>query len=384
MMHIIEVNNSKTARDFLQVAVEIYKSDNNWIQPLNKDIEDKFNPQKNKLFAEGAKAIRWILESDGKLIGRIAAFINPNYKEEQPTGGIGFFECINDKKAAHLLFDTAKQWLETQGIEAMDGPINFGERDQWWGLLVEGFQEPLYNMNYNLPYYQELFESYGFQLYFNQECFEMTMETPISPRMQALHNRLMATNMYKVEHLKLNNLDKYIHDFMTIYNLAWASHGGGKQLTIKQTTNLFRSMKPIIEEKLVWFVYSDNKPIAFWISLPDLNQWFKKMKGKFGLLQKLYFLYLTKFEKLDKAVGIAFGVVPEFQSRGVEALMIIEGRKEIAKSTKVKRYELQWIGDFNPKMIKIAQELGTTRSRRLITYRYLFDRTKPFERHRIL
>lgn len=383
-MNIIEVNNSKTAKDFLQVAVEIYKSDIHWIQPLNKDIEDKFNPQKNKLFAEGAKAKRWILENDGKLIGRIAAFINPNYQEDQPTGGIGFFECINDKKAAYLLFDTAKKWLETQGIEAMDGPINFGERDQWWGLLVEGFQEPLYNMNYNLPYYQELFESYGFQLYFNQECFEMTMETPISSRMQALHNRLTATNMYKVEHLKLNDLDKYIRDFMTIYNLAWASHGGGKQLTIKQTTNLFRSMKPIIEEKLVWFVYSDNKPIAFWISLPDLNQWFKKMKGKFGLLQKLYFLYLTKFEKLDKAVGIAFGVIPEFQNRGVEALMIIEGRKEIAKSTKIRRYELQWIGDFNPKMIKIAQELGTTRSRKLITYRYLFDRTKPFERHRIL
>src|SRR5690554_1643066 len=65
-------------------------------------------------------------------------------------------------------------------METMDGPINFGERDQWWGLLVEGFYEPLYNMNYNFPYYVDLFENYGFKTYFNQECFAL----PITQKLQ--------------------------------------------------------------------------------------------------------------------------------------------------------------------------------------------------------
>ncbi len=91
-----------------------------------------------------------------------------------PVGGIGFFDCINDQAAADMLFDVAKHWLLQKGMEAMDGPINFGERDRWWGLVVEGFEPPpLYCMNFNPPYYQHLFENYGFRNYFNQICFGM-------------------------------------------------------------------------------------------------------------------------------------------------------------------------------------------------------------------
>ena len=104
-----------------------------------------------------AKLIRWILKDDeGKLIGRIAAFTNKKYKnkgDDVPVGGIGFFECINNQEAADLLFDNAKHWLIQKGMEAMDGPINFGERDRWWGLITDGFTPPLYCMNYNPPYY---------------------------------------------------------------------------------------------------------------------------------------------------------------------------------------------------------------------------------------
>jgi hypothetical protein len=69
----------------------------------------------------------------------------------QPTGGMGFFECIDSKEAAFMLFDTGKAWLlaQNKGIEAVDAPINFGERDSWWGCLVDGFHEPVYTMNYN-------------------------------------------------------------------------------------------------------------------------------------------------------------------------------------------------------------------------------------------
>jgi len=173
-MQITEVTTPALSLAFIRVNVEINKGNANYIRPLDKDVLETFDEKKNKTFRHG-KCIRWILTDDtGKPAGRIAAFVNKKYKnkgDDLPVGGIGFFDCINDQQAANLLFDTAKKWLQAQGMEAMDGPINFGERDRWWGLLVEGFQEPLYCMNYNYPYYQDLFETYGFQNFFNQHCF---------------------------------------------------------------------------------------------------------------------------------------------------------------------------------------------------------------------
>jgi hypothetical protein len=170
-MQVIEVNSAGHKKDFLLFPKLIYASDANWIQPLNDDIESVFNTAKNKFFRHG-ECTRWILKNNSnKVVGRIAAFIDKKTvtkNNKQPTGGIGFFECIDDKDVAFKLFDTAKDWLADRGIEAMDGPINFGERDSWWGLLVEGFHEPPYKMNYNPVYYQEFFESYGFKIYFKQ------------------------------------------------------------------------------------------------------------------------------------------------------------------------------------------------------------------------
>ncbi len=159
-----------TSKDFIKVNVRINKEEQNYIQPLNKDINDVFDVNKNKYLKKG-KVRRWVLEDDsGEQIGRIAAFINVRYKnkgDKFKVGGIGFFDCINNQEAANILFDTSIEWLKSEGMEAVDGPINMGERDRWWGLLVEGFHPPQYGLNWNQPYYQSLFEMYGFQ---NLKC----------------------------------------------------------------------------------------------------------------------------------------------------------------------------------------------------------------------
>lgn len=383
-MKIIEVYNKQTQKAFLELPRFIYKNDSNWIAPLETDIKNIFSNKTNKLLNQGAEVKRWLIYENNVVVGRIAAFVNPNYKEQQPTGGIGFFECVNNQKAAHLLFDTAKAWLENKGMQAMDGPINLGERDQWWGLLVEGFQSPLYQMNYNLPYYQQLFESYGFKNYFNQECYQLTIGSKLSDRLQKFHQRIKASNQYQAEYFQKKNLKKYVQDFVTIYNDAWSVHGGGKQLTFEQALKIFKQMRPVIVEKLIWFVYHNNRPIAFWVNLPELNVYFSKLNGKFGWFEKLKFLFLKTFTENKKVVGLVFGVVQEFQGRGVEAFMIEEGRAVFFNELKIEQYEMQWIGDFNPKMIKIAHELGATLSRKFTTYRYLFDSSMEFQRHRIL
>jgi hypothetical protein len=108
------------------------------------------------------------------------------------------------------------------------------------------------------------------------------------------------------------------------------------------------------------------------------------MNGKFGLWQKLLFLWLKYTGRCRRFTGIVFGVVPEFQGKGADAFMIVEGAKVIQGEHLYEEYELQWIGDFNPKMINIAENLDAQRSRQLTTYRYLFDRTREFKRHPII
>ncbi|HEU4554978.1 MAG TPA: hypothetical protein VFS25_19160 [Chitinophaga sp.] len=383
-MELIKVDNEKTARLFIQVHVDLNKHNAQWIRPLDKDINAVFDPEKNKAFRHG-ECVRWLLKSkDGKWLGRIAAFVNEKYRnkgDEQPTGGIGFFDCIHDQAAANLLFDTAKQWLQERGMGAMDGPINFGERNNWWGLLTAGFHEPLYCMNYNPPYYKDLFENYGFRPFFYQVCFALNVADRLQEKFYARHAALEKDPAFTARHIKKNQLEKFAEDFSIIYNKAWAGHDGGKELSQAQVLQIFRQMKPVMDEKVVWFVYYNNAPIACWLNLPELNQFFKHMNGKFGLWQKLKFLWLKYTGQCRKFTGIVFGIVPEFQGKGVDAFMILEGAKLIQGQHLYDDYEMQWIGDFNPKMINIGENLGAYRSRQLTTYRYLFDRTKEFKRH---
>ena len=149
-----EVTSPQLAREFLNLPKRIYKGNRNWVCPLDEDIEKVFDPARNPLFGDG-EAIRWLVRNrKNEVVGRIAAFYNREQAaiEEQPTGGCGFFEAINDQEVADLLFDAARMWLASRGMEAMDGPINFGPRDTWWGLLVEGYEfQPLYANPSSIP-----------------------------------------------------------------------------------------------------------------------------------------------------------------------------------------------------------------------------------------
>jgi hypothetical protein len=383
-MRMHEVKTEADKKAFLQVPVDLYKNDPNWIRPLNKDIEEVFDPARNKFFKRG-ECNRWLLkDNDGNIKGRIAVFVNRQYKQDQPTGGLGFFECINDQECANFMFDHARQWLQQRGMEAMDGPVNFGERDKWWGLVVEGFYSPLYGMNYNPPYYQSLFEQYGFKTYFNQVCFGMQVKDRLDEKFYLRHDAIAKNPDFRAAMINKSKIPQFAKDFTYIYNKAWAGHGSGKSLDEKQVLKMFGSMKPVMDESLIWFVYHKEEPIAMWINLPDLNQYFKHMNGKLGLLEKIRFFLLQKFGKCSRFVGLVFGIIPEFQGKGIDSFMIIEGAKVIQSRAKYEDYEMQWIGDFNPKMINIAENLGTYRSRILCTYRYLFDRKKEFKRHPIL
>ncbi len=388
-MQLIPVNDTTTAQQFIQVAIQLNKQDPNWIRPLDKDINEVFDKDKNKTFRFG-EVVRWILKDDnGKLIGRIAAFVNKKYKnkgDDVPIGGIGFFECINNQLAADFLFDNAKNWLIQRGIEAMDGPINFGERDRWWGLITKGYFEPLYCMNYNPPYYVTLFENYGFKLFYNQVCFAMDATKKIAQKTQERYDLILGNPDISMRLVNKNELEKYATDFTKIYNKAWAGHGGLKHMAREQVLIMFKKMKPVMDERILYFAYYKTEPIAMFINLPDINQYFKHFNGRFGLLQKLEFVWRQKFRRSKKFVGLVFGIVPEWQGKAIDAFIIGECARIVQVDPILYlEYEMQWIGDFNPKMINLAENFGDTfRSRNLATFRYLFDRTTAFKRHPVV
>jgi hypothetical protein len=388
-MKIVEVTTAAQVREFLLLPVRLYKEEPKWIRPLDKDIESVFDHDKNKAFRHG-ECVRWLLQDDaGQTIGRVAAFVYEKTVKkgnDQPTGGMGFFECINDQAAAFQLFDRCKTWLQSKGMEAMDGPINFGNRDRWWGLLIDGFdREPNYQCNYNFPYYKQFFEAYGFQVYFYQFTFGRKVMDPVTPRLAEKAAITAANPDYEFRHLKKSEIPKLAEYILKVYNKAWANRSETPELTMAQAKLIVKQMKPIMDVKLLYFGFFKGEPIAFFLSLPEINQVFKYVNGKLDLPGKIKFLWHTIRKTNRKAFGILFGVVPEQQAKGVDGAMIMESRRVLQDNYKrYDEYEMNWIGDFNPKMINVVEQVGAARVKRHATYRKLFDESKPFKRSPIL
>ncbi len=388
-MKLKEVNDAGTAKLFLEVNAAMNKNNPAYIRPLDVEINEVFDKTKNKAFKYG-EAKRWILLNDNnETIGRIAAFTNSKYINkgtDYSVGGVGFFDCIDNKEAAAILFDVAKQWLHQKGMEAMDGPINFGDRDKWWGLLIEGSdRRPIYGIAFNPPYYQHLVEEYGFKNYYDQYYFARGVDDPLPSKFQERYAKFKAKPDYSARHILIKNLEKHARDFTTVYNAAWAQHGEEKEITQEQVMKLFNKMKPVMDERLIWFAYYKEEPIAMWINIPDLNEYFKHFNGKFGWVEKLRLLWMKRRGECKIFTGVAFGIVPKYQSLGVDSFMIQEGGNFFQHKGWYHTYEMGWAGDWNPKMINIYKSLGSHQSRHLITYRYIFDEQKhPFERHPVM
>ena len=382
-MEINEVRTTSEIKRFHQVPFDIYKNDKHWIPHIRQDVEKVFTPGKSKAIKEGGEIIRWLLTDNGKDIGRVAAFVNKvtMNTSEITTGGMGFFECANDKDAAFLLFNSCVEWLKKRGMEAMEGPVNFGERNQYWGLMVSNFDNPpVYLQAYNPPYYQKFFDEFGFGIYFEQDIFWRSILEPAQPVFYRKYNQIKNDPRFKITNIRGMTIQKVAEDFRTVYNGGWGDHEHFKPMSEEAAFKIFKSMEKVIDPDIIIFVYYDNKPSAFYISIPELNQVFRHINGNLNWVGKLKFLWHNWLQPSDRMMGIIFGVIKEWQGKGLEAGMIVFGEKTIVPKNKYKDTVLNWIGDFNPKMIKVAENLGATPWRKYYTYKYLFDRTKEFKR----
>ncbi len=382
-MQVIEVSDKQTINSFHELPYKIYKGDSNWVPPLRMMVENVLDPKKNSALQNG-NVKRWVILKDGECVGRTGAFFTKSYSYEfdQPTGGVCFFESINDQEVANLLFDTAKEWLSSLSVEAMDGPINIGENFFNWGLLTDGFMQQSFGMNYHPEYYKKLWEAYGFKTYYEQYSYHLDITSPDLPeRFWKIAAWMAKKPNYRFEKFSFKKSEKYISDFLTIHRKAWESHDNYKPIEKQELRSLIKDSKVMLDEDFIWFVYHDDKPVAFFMMMPDLNQLLKNFRdGKMSLIRYFKLLYFKKKRIINRCRVLVMGVVPKFQKSGIESGIFWQIRQVLLKKHWYNEMELSWVGDFNPKMISIFKATGAAHKKTHLTLRYLFDREKEFKR----
>ena len=390
-MKAIEVLTENDKKEFIDFPKKLYKNDPFWVCPLDAGIEDLFNPKVNHLFNRGV-ATRWILKDDNNItIGRVAAFIDEvrSAANSQPTGGMGYFEVIESRDAAFMLFDTAKNWLSERGVEAMDGPINFGENDTNWGLLVDGFMQQGFGMPYNMKYYKEFFEAYGFRTYFEQYSYHREVRgennriIEFPERIMKISKWLSSRPGYTFRHFEMSRADEFVNDIVEIYNATWAVFK--QDFTPLERSALYKTLnnaKAIIDEEIIWFAYHNDKPISFFILFPDANQILKLLNGKLHLWNKIKFIYYKLTHKMTRVRGLVGGVHPAYQNSGIESAIFYQVYQAFKKKPWITELELSWTGDFNPKMIAVYEAVGGKKAKTHITFRYMINKELTFRMYK--
>ena len=389
-MQILEVVTINSRKEFIDLPKRLYKGDPFWVCPLDSATESVFDPAINHTFKHG-EAARWIISDGGLTIGRIAAFIDTvrSAANNQPTGGIGFFEVTESREAAFLLFDKAKLWLKDRGMEAIDGPINFGENDTNWGLLVDGFIQQGFGMPYHKQYYRRFFEEYGFRTYFEQYSYHRMIRgvnneiVQFPERIMKIAAWLAKRPGYSFQHFDVRNKEKYVKDIVEIYNSAWSVFK--EDFTPLEPAFLYESFekaRPIIDEELIWFAYHNDRPISFFVLFPDVNQILIHFDGKMHFWNMIRFLYYKLTHKMTRMRAVAGGVHPSYQNSGVESAIFLQLYHMFIKKPWFRELELSWVGDFNPKMIAIYEALGASRAKTHITFRYLINDKLQFRTYK--
>lgn len=381
---IIKVNSAAERAMFSDAARFIYSDDDEWVCVPDRMLENIFNSEKNPSYDDGS-ASRWILTDGEKPVGRIAAFYNERKLNGHAhrIGQIGFFECINDVNGSRLLFEAAVNWLKSININGVEGPVNFGENDRFWGLLVEGFTSPPFTTNYNKAYYQKLFEDFGFQVYYQMFSNEINLNNEMPERFRKISEWLVTKSDIEVRHVNKSNLHEFASYFLQIYNDAWQYHDGFTPMTLKQAKRFADEMKHVVIDNMCPFAFVRGEPAGFIIAVPDLNQIFKQFEGKINLFQQLLFKWKSRNNykwyidngMLNRVHAIAIGIRPKFQQYGLETAMMMSSLESVRKAG-FKTIELRWAGDFNPKVIRLHKAVGAYPIRKHVVFRKMFNETE--------
>ncbi len=330
-----------------------------WVPPLRREVSHVLDPSKNAFFEHGEIQM-FLARRNGQVVGRVAAIINGMHlkKYDDANGFFGFFECIDDYDVAGALLDTAADWLREKGMTGMRGPANPSLNDTA-GLLVSGFDaQPFILMPYNPPYHEDFLERYGFERAMTMWAYyvhKKYVEFDRLKRGATLVKR--RTPGLTLRTLNMDDFDREARRVLDIYNEAWSDNWGHVPMTNAEFDQLASQLKQIVEPEMVFFVEHEGEPVAFSITLPNINQALQHVPDG-----RLFPLGLPKLW-LNANYGIyecrmpLMGVRSEFQGKGLDALLVL-ATIENGPPNGFDACEMSWVLDTNERLKNHVESLG--------------------------
>lgn len=368
---VFRVETRKQQKQFMELIWQLYKGDPNWVPPLRMNQEELVGFRRHP-FYENAKCRAFIVEKDGKVVGRIVGIINHghNQRYKEKRGFFGFFDCIDDQEAANHLFRAAAEYLKSEGMTDVRGPCN-PSLNYELGTLVEGFDTPpTFMMTYNRPYYDKLIRGFGFEKTQDLYAFEghIDMLDRLDPKLKFVIDEVKRRFNVTLRPASRRHFDKEIQLFLNIYNRALQSTWGFVPLTEAESKAIGFSLKFLIDPAVTSFVEVDGQPVGVGLGLPDYNPLIKKIDGKlfpFGFLRLLW-----GKKSIKKIRVISTNVVPEYQRWGL-GLVALERMLPDCLANGIEEAEFSWVLESNDLSRGSLERAGTKRTK---TYR-LYDRS---------
>ncbi|MBW0007352.1 MAG: N-acetyltransferase [Sphingomonas sp.] len=349
----------KDKKDFVNLAWEVYEDDPHWVPPLKDEVHGLITPGKNPWF-EHAHAQLWLAERDGKVVGRISAQVDDLVQEYmgKGIGNWGMFEVLDEAAAAPLIA-TAEQWLREQGMKTSLGPISLSIWDEP-GLEIEGFgQDPTAMMGHHRPEYRGWIEAAGYEKAKDLLTYEVNIAHWEDPKI----NRLIAMGE-RNPHIRIRMVDKSKFDeeakvILNILNDAWSGNWGYVPLTPAEIAYAGKKLKPIIYNELVRIAEIDGEPVAFMITIPDINELTKDLNGELFPFNFIKLLWRLRKPRVRRSRVPLMGVAKKLhQSRlaSMLAFMMIEyTRRDCVGKFGINVGEFGWILEDNKGMLSIAE-----------------------------
>ena len=364
---------------FHELPFRIYADSPAWRPPFRFEVENVFDPKQNDFFLKGT-CERYLVYQGGEVVARFAVMNNPEKDEklEPKMGGFGFLELFNDRDLAAEVIQFCSDWHKKRGYSAMRGPINFGENDNFWGLLVDNFNEPpIYGMWYHLPYYRTLLEQTGGVKLDDQFSYKFMFDQPLPERLVRISNRIEQREGLTVRPIDDSNLIAEAHYIREIYNEAWADQEIMEreqeftELTEETVIDMVNQLKPVLMKEGVPMIFVDSKPSSFVVSVPDLNQLSRETGGTLKWWQLWRLLFFRR--RVKRLRVVAYGTVPQYRRLGMEALAFKKGIEWLKESyPNLDYFEAAWISEKNWLMQRSVEALGCVHHKTHRTYKWEF------------
>lgn len=325
---IKKVSNKKDLKRFIRFNYELYKNNPYSVPDLYDDMVGTFSTEKNAAF-EFCEADYFLAYKDDKLVGRVAAIINRRANEtwNKKEVRFGWIDFVDDPEVSKALLDTVEAWGKERGMEAIVGPLGFTDMDAE-GMLVEGFDQ-LSTMAtiYNYPYYLQHMERLGFEKEADWVEYKLTVPDKLPEKFVRISEIILQKYNLKIRKLKRSEIKEknYGQKIFDLINEAYAPLYGYSKMTQGQINQYIKTYLPLIDLRMVSLVEDEaGELVAVGISMPSLSKALQKAKGKmlpFGWFHLLKALFVKKPDVLDL---LLVGVKPEYQSKGVNALLFYD------------------------------------------------------------